>query len=78
MVSDYPRSLNGDGCVYGQNLRVDFLEFKTSTKRRMDKMEEKLDKILWALVAASIGLATTAVGLILNIRLLQDILSALP
>ena len=57
------RALNREGCEMG---RANKREMATMTGN-MDKMQAKLDKILWTLVVAAIGLAASAVGLVLNL-----------
>ena len=64
---EYSRAvLNGDGCVYGRNLSLRFdtwklhlkEELKEDYKARMDKMEQKLDRLTWAAVGVMISLVT--------------------
>jgi len=59
----YPRVLDRRGCLYGQGVerRIDELE------GMMKRMEDKLDKLIWVLTAATIGLATSTILLALNL-----------
>ena len=57
------RALNREGCEMGRATKKEVAAMADS----MNEMRSKLDKILWALVAAAIGLAVSAVGLLLNL-----------
>lgn len=57
-MTDYPRVLNGHGCLYGQGLDRRFETFKKTQEMHMKKIEEKLDRLLWA----AVGLMLTIVG----------------
>jgi len=67
----YPRILNGSGCLFGQTLARRFdvwrkglkEELKEDYKARMNKIEAKVDKILWTMVGVLVALATTSVTL---------------
>jgi hypothetical protein len=71
----YPRWLNGHGCIYGQNLAAKFEtwrenlkeELKEDYKARMDKLEQKLDRIFIGIALAAVGFATSAVLLAANL-----------
>jgi len=74
----YPRVLNGQGCLFGRHLREDLAKCEAlfteqlakcqeGHKERIDDMEQKLDKILWALVLAAIGFGGSAVLLGVNL-----------
>ena len=60
MTETYPRKLNGTGCLFGQRLDGDFLEFKKAQVKRMDNVEKKLDRLTWAAVLLSISLMTAS------------------
>ena len=60
MTDTYPRKLNGTGCLFGQRLDGDFLEFKKAQVKRMDNVEKKLDRLTWAAVLLSISLMTAS------------------
>jgi len=60
---EYPRILNGDGCLYGRHLHERVLEME----HRMDCFESKLNKILWALVSFTVALGSSALLLGLNL-----------
>ena len=60
MAESYPRKLNGTGCLYGQRLEGDFLEVKKAQQKRMDRLEQKLDRLTWAAVVLSISLLTAS------------------
>lgn len=64
-LDSYPRILNGDGCLYGRHLMERVIEME----KRLDCFESKLNKILWALVAAAIGFGSSAVFLGMNLAL---------
>ena len=59
----YPRVLNGSGCLFGQANREKLNELKTEVAG----VEKKIDRMTWALVSAAIGLMTAAVMLALNL-----------
>lgn len=61
----YPRILDGEGCIYGRNIQQRIREMEN----RMERFENKLDKLLWALVGAAITFGTAAVMLGLNLTL---------
>jgi hypothetical protein len=65
----YPRILNGDGCLYGRHVNAELQEFRDSYRKRMCKLEDKLDKVLWALVISAVGFASSAVMLGLNLAI---------
>jgi type IV secretory pathway component VirB8 len=67
----YPRVLNGHGCVYGQTLKSRFDELKDETEKKMEKIEDKLNKILWAMVGVLVSLTTASILAILNLVLSQ-------
>ena len=60
MAESYPRKLNGTGCLYGQRLEGDFLEFKKAQQKRMDRLEQKLDRLTWAAVGVMISILTAS------------------
>jgi len=57
------RALNREGCEMGRAAKKEL----TAMSQGMDKLQAKVDKILWTLVVAAIGLAVSAVGLLLNL-----------
>ncbi len=59
----YPRVLNGNGCIYGRGVKEDV----DSVKLEVNGLSNKLDKILWALVAAAVSLSTASVLLWINL-----------
>jgi len=73
----YPRTLNGHGCLYGQKLAEDFAQWKKTLQKdlekhyedRMDKIEAKLNRLMWAAFGAAVTLATSSVLLALNLLL---------
>jgi len=68
---EYPRYLNGHGCIFGQNLAKNFerwkeelrCELKEDYQKRMDNLEKKMDRLTWALVSVAIALTTTSLTL---------------
>lgn len=60
---EYPRILNGTGCLFGQHLHERVLEME----HRLECFESKLNKILWALVSFTVALASSALLLGLNL-----------
>ena len=72
---EYPRILNGSGCLFGQNLAARFdawkcnlrAELKGDYKERMDDLEDKIDRIQWLLVGTMASLAASAVLLAVNL-----------
>ncbi len=59
----YPRVLDEKGCLHGRGTRdrVDELA------ERMKELEKKIDRLIWALTAASVSFATAVVLLALNL-----------
>ena len=57
------RALNREGCEMGRATKREVLALSA----QLDKLTSKLDKVLWALVATSLGFVGAAVGLLLNL-----------
>ena len=57
MDEEYPRILNGEGCLYGQECSRKIIKME----KKIHAIEGKLDKILWALVGVMISLATASI-----------------
>ena len=57
------RSLNREGCEMGRSTKREVL----TLAENVNKVQAKLDKILWALIVAALGLTVSAVGLLLNL-----------
>lgn len=63
MDEQYPRILNGAGCLFGQHLSTELAELKRSYKERMRAMEKKLDRLTWAAFSVAIALMTASLTL---------------
>jgi len=70
--NEYPRALNGTGCLFGQHLagrldecieacKADLAQSQATHKERLEKVERKLDRLTWAAVSVAIALATASV-----------------
>ena len=59
---EYPRVLNGDGCIYGQICSEKVIE----AEERINEIEEKIDKLLWALMGMMISLVTAIITMWVN------------
>ena len=73
----YPRVLDQEGCLFGQHLTTQLKTVETKVITRLENMEtnmkgikQKLDRMTWALVAASLTLGTAALMLALNLRVI--------
>lgn len=66
-IEEYPRSLNGHGCIYGRTIRSDLDELKIETRKKMGDMNKKLDKILWAMTGVLIALTTSSIMITISL-----------